>query len=843
MEVDENFKRMVHYSLEPKRMEAVRIGIGSHNLFDIAYALVLSEERGLRDFIVMEMLEGMAEPLRRKIQPLAKEMLLYCPAARKEEFQNAVAYLIRRLDENTGQDNFLRYSFGLTADSNAWHEQAGKFAFACEKRDQASSAPRRTQNRWEPPIDPDPQTPFENEADTDWSLRNNCLWIKKVLKEWKPEAFIPALISGQKIEGSPRRNEGKSYAIPTLSLSDVDACIRTASEALAFSEAQNRSRRLFHIASSLRRARGRLIAAMMSDTYKTVYEADPEVSEAIDFAEYYGRSLQEIASFQDLKFTPKGVILVASPWNFPCSIPAGGILAALAGGNTVIFKPAPEAILVGYELANIFWEAGVSKNELQFVPCDDETASAFVKDARVNAVILTGGTRTAQLLLNMRPGLDLMAETGGKNSIIVTAMADRDCAIKDIIQSAFGYSGQKCSACSLLILEEEVFEDPLFRKSLKDAAASLKAGSPWSLENKINPLIRPPAKDLEHAIHTLERGEEWLLKPAQDLQDPSLVSPGIKWNVQPGSFTHTHELFGPVLAVMKAKNLQEAIDIANATPYGLTSGLHSLDEREHAFWLEHIVAGNCYINRGITGAIVQRQPFGGTKASSFGPGAKAGGPNYLFQMMQIAQDTLPAEKASLSEEIERWIESAKEAGLNEEEMRLLDTSARSYSFYWKHFFSKDHDPFKLLGQDNIQRYRPKQVDVRINPQDSWLDVMRIAIASRITESSSRISMDPKTPFKFPLGIPIFLEKEEAFIERIAKSPFTRVRFLSEPTPFLKEKVSQCGFWMEPTPVLANGRAELLHYLREISISYDYHRYGYTQGNSKIGFGQSGNLNF
>ena len=206
-----------------------------------------------------------------------------------------------------------------------------------------------------------------------------------------------------------------------------------------------------------------------------------------------------------------------------------------------------------------------------------------------------------------------------------------DSAIKDTVASAFGHSGQKCSACSLLVLEAEVYDDPHFRKQLKDAVESLTVGSCWDYSCKVTPLIRQPQDTLLRGLLNLENGEEWLVQPKRDPKNPNLWSPGVKMGIKEGSFMHLTELFGPILSVMRAKNLDHAIDIVNATAYGLTSGLYSLDDREKKIWMEKIEAGNCYINRAITGAIVRRQPFGGTKASSFGNGAKAGGPNYLMQ--------------------------------------------------------------------------------------------------------------------------------------------------------------------------------------------------------------------
>jgi RHH-type proline utilization regulon transcriptional repressor/proline dehydrogenase/delta 1-pyrroline-5-carboxylate dehydrogenase len=216
------------------------------------------------------------------------------------------------------------------------------------------------------------------------------------------------------------------------------------------------------------------------------------------------------------------------------------------------------------------------------------------------------------------------------------------------LHSAFGHSGQKCSATSVLILEEVVYDDPGFKTALCDAVKSLPVGSAWDRKTRIGPLIRPPGPDLERGLKVLEPGERWAVLPKRLDHNPQLWSPGLKWDVRSGGFTHMTELFGPVLAVMKAKDLKQAIALVNQTGYGLTSGIETLDEREQRTWIEGIRSGNLYINRVTTGAVVLRQPFGGMGKSAFGSGIKAGGPNYVAQLMDFQDGDL----VSLNEDIE-----------------------------------------------------------------------------------------------------------------------------------------------------------------------------------------------
>lgn len=831
-EVDANYKRMVLYGCQKENAQAVHIGVASHNLFDIAFAMLLRTEHAVEAEVTFEMLEGMADHLRRVVQKLTGSILLYCPIATREDFQSAIAYLIRRLDENTGPENFLRHSFGLHPGTADWQQQVTLFSRACSEIQQVSAEPRRKQNRLEPPKHLPIDAPYHGEAETDLSLPPNHQWAHRVINEWRNKSFapLPLVIAGKEIHQESPEGKGDdpsyphkvSYTYTQASWEQIDEAIRAAKKAeslWASTSAKERAAYISNVARKMREKRGDLIGVMMRDGGKTFHESEPEVAEAIDFAEYYLRSMLKFDAMQEIAFSPKGTILVAPPWNFPVSIPAGGIIAALVAGNCVLFKPAPEAVLSGWILVNLFWEAGISKEVLQFINCvDDPVGSRLIQDPRLNTVILTGGTATARLFMKMRPDLDLAAETGGKNAMIITAMADRDLAIKNLVQSAFGHSGQKCSAASLAILEAEVYDDPHFMQQLKDAVESLTVGSCWDLSSKVIPLIHPPSGALLKGLTTLDRGEKWLVQPHANATNPHLWSPGVKLGVRPGSFMHQTELFGPVLGIMRAKNLDEAIQFVNGTPYGLTSGIQSLDERELKIWTARIEAGNCYVNRGITGAIVQRQPFGGCKASSFGHGSKAGGPNYVSQFMHKKQRTLPTEKLAPNNFVQSLTSLADKLGKKE----IWDASIASYS-YWAKKFSRDEDPSKILGEDNFLHYVPRRrMALRLESVDDSLDALRIIAAAWSCGAQLFISVDRKFPLQLPRAK---IEDLSTFIQRVKRGEFERVRLLSTPSEELQKTAAEAGCYLNTEPVLASGRLELLHYLREIAFSIDYHRYG------------------
>lgn len=847
IDVDANYKRMVTYGCLPENAKAVHIGVASHNLFDIAYALLLRAEYGVEKEISFEMLEGMADHMRRVVQKIAKDILLYCPVATKSDFQSAVAYLIRRLDENTGPDNFLRHTFGLKPHTSEWETQVKLFGEACEEIQTAILGPRRHQNRFDKPHGLDPEGVFENESDTDFALPHNLAWAHDLIKRWKEKKIdpIPCVIGGKiyhephprGIGHDPSKPETTYYQYTLADSSHVDEALKIAKayeSKWAATTPEHRYDLLAKAAQILRERRADLIGVMVADGGKTVTEADPEVSEAIDFAEYYLRSMKTMSSCHDIEWKPKGTYLVAPPWNFPVSIPTGGILGSLVIGNCIIFKPAPEAVLSGWILVNALWDAGIPKEALQFINCeDDPVGSKLIKDSRLSGVILTGATSTARLFLKMRPGLDLSAETGGKNAMIITALSDRDLAIKNLVQSAFGHSGQKCSAASLAILEAEVYDDPHFRRHLKDAVESLTVGSAWNPSSHVTPLIREAEGALYKGLTTLDPGEEWVVKPKQDASNRNLWSPGVKWGVKEGSFMHQTELFGPVLSVMRAKNLEHAIQIANGTPYGLTTGLQSLDPREHRVWLSQIEAGNLYINRGITGAIVRRQPFGGCKASSYGRSAKAGGPNYIAQFAHPTQTELPREKAPVPITIEKLSKIIEKLPLSTEELGIWYASISNYTF-WAQKFHHDHDPSRVIGEDNLFQYRPYHgICLRIQPQDAPFDILRVFAAALAVEAPLQVSwtrgsapIEITTEWKKLMPIFRFVEEsEDHFLDRIKLGAFHRVRLLSSASPTWQHTAAESATFLDVAPALASGRFELLHYLREVAISYHYHRYG------------------
>ena len=851
LESDANYKRMLEFGCRPENAHVVRLGIASHNLFDIAYALLMRERRGVQDHTEFEMLEGMANAQALEIKERAGELVIYTPVCYDAEFESAVAYLVRRFDENTQPGSFLGALFALKEGSPEWDEQKDAFLKACglAHDSKLSSSPNRKQNRVsEKPQPRHADETFQNVPNTDFSLPENRDWIAGIVSDWEDNTVerLPIQVGGNEIQtehvrqaADPSRPNVIAYEFSRAGEPELEIALQTAADAQKGWEAlgtKGRAVILRNVAAVFSRQRAETIGTMMLDAGKAVTESDVEISEAIDFANYYSKSLDDNAWFDGVAMKAAGVVVVTPPWNFPYAIPAGGVLAALMAGNSVILKPASETVLTAWKLASQLWEAGVPKEVLQFITLKDhDLGKTLVTDPRVDVVILTGGYETAQMFQSWRPDLRLYAETSGKNAMIITAAADLDLAVGDLVRGAFGHSGQKCSATSLAFVQREVYESEKFRNQLIDAASSLHVGSAWDATSKVTPVIRKPSAELEKGLTTLEAGEEWLLKPCMMENNPCLWSPGIRLGVKPGSWYHRTECFGPVLGIIPVDSIAEAIKLQNSSEFGLTGGLHSLDPKEIQLWRDKVEVGNAYINRTTTGAIVQRQPFGGWKNSVTGPGSKAGGPNYVASLCDWTQTGLPETDGRIPSTVSGFVDALGRLLESESDKQHFRVAAESYSHWWNSYFSKEHDPSQLHGETNHFRYRPREWHLmRINATGevegaTVLALAKIAVACRLLGVKLKVSLSNDLrwgkEFKSIVGCELVRESAAALALRLAKLKGGSIRFMggydiSEMSP---HKIGNLPIVRDE--VLANGRIELLSYLREQSMTEIVHRYG------------------
>jgi len=810
---DANYKRVLNYALTEERVANVRIGVAGHNLFDLAFAWLLASQRNAQIGMDFEMLLGMAEAQANVIRKTVGTLVLYTPVVHPQEFDVAIAYLIRRLEEGASKENFLSNAFRLT-DPDIFQVEEERFRDSLSMLDLEIPIPNRLQDRRND-VAFAPASGFANAADTDPSLAGNRAWGYEIIGRAGTSDIGLDLVANQTISSEASLQEVMDRV--------VAGGARWANESL-----QTRATKLHEIGVAMEANRGRLIEVAMAEAGKTIEQADTEISEAVDFAHYYAQRALELDKIDGASPVPFGVTVVTPPWNFPIAIPAGGALAALAAGSAVIFKPAGASARCGAVLADI-----ISKiiDQDVFVPVqlsESGLGKQLLSHPKVDQVILTGGYETAQLFRGFRPDLRLLAETSGKNAIIVTESADYDLAAKDIAYSAFGHAGQKCSASSLVILVGSVHKSKRFLRQLHDAVSSMHVGHANDPRTQMGPMIAAPAGKLLEGLTQLGRGEKWLLEPSQLDETGKLWSPGIRVNVVPNSTSHLTEYFGPILSIMIAPNLEAAIALQNSVDYGLTTGIHSLDAVEIEKWLAKIQAGNLYVNRGITGAIVQRQPFGGWKRSSVGPSTKAGGPNYILSLTNWKSSRSTASAEIRNKSVNELLAIAQLTDFSDTEMESLVRAAKSDQAALTETFSNATDPSNLDSERNVLRYRRSDCMLRIQDTASSQEAMRaLSIAlvlGNLDISAFELDKNVMSLLK-KSGLRVAIEDQDTFERRLAASP-RRVRLVGgAPIVDADSAFSNCDVAVYSHELTESGRIELLPFFKEQSVTVTGHRFG------------------
>ncbi|WP_422665092.1 bifunctional proline dehydrogenase/L-glutamate gamma-semialdehyde dehydrogenase [Agrococcus beijingensis] len=852
---DASFKRVLREALLPENAFAVRLGVASHNLFDLAYAAELARDHGTHQRVDAEMLLGMAAEHRDAVREVFPHLVLAAPVVKPDQFDAAVGYLIRRLEENAAGENFMS-SLSDMADPAVFQRERDRFLASIARLAEEDAAgeqrPNRTQNRLGDLADSVTHpTGFADEPDTDPSLPANRDWARQIVQ----------------------RAAATQLGLRTLEMNRIDdwptlerRIDRAAQAGAPWAElgAEHRASVLRDAAEALGVYRGRLVEIMLAETGMTLAEGDGEVSQAIDFARLHADQAILLEQVPDATPRPVHLTVVAPPWSAPVAIACSGVTAALATGSAVILKPAPRARRSAAVLCEALWEAGVPRDVLVLCDVDEgPVAQQLIAHPAVGRVILTGSSETAEMFSTWRDDLPLLGGTGGKNAIVVTPSADLELAAADIVRSAFLHAGQQCSAASVAILVGTVGDSERFRRQLADAASSLRVGSPLDARTHIGPLIEPARGALLRALTTLEDGEEWLLEPKALDASGRLWSPGIRDAVLPGTATHLTELFGPHLSLIEVDTLEEAIEVQNATDLGLTAGIHSLDPDEVEHWLDEVQAGSLFVNRGITGAVVRRQPIGGWKRSQVGPGAKAGGPNALVALV----DWEPIERGpresvrlhGLDPRVTAVIEAAQPS-LDFLAFDRVRTGANSDPRWWEEEFgvSKDVSGLAvppLAAERNVFRYRPAEVLIRVADDGTVVDLVRLLAAAARSRSAVRISSAVEVPAGVvrlsrqaipQLRIDEVVEETDAQFHRRIQSgeallpvrdedalgivhetePVRRIRLVGTDARLRGALAGNAAVAVYDGAVTTEGRIELLPFLREQSVSITAHRFGH-----------------
>jgi RHH-type proline utilization regulon transcriptional repressor/proline dehydrogenase/delta 1-pyrroline-5-carboxylate dehydrogenase len=657
-ESDANFERLTHVLLENE--DIVTAAFGSHNVRSIAHAQALADELGIdRSRFEFQLLYGMAGPIKRALVDMGYRVREYCPVG---ELLPGMSYLVRRLLENTSNEGFLRAKFSEGVSAEALLRDPIELVRQGPNGAQDLEAP--TQDRHErngAPRDIPPGDIYKNAPLVNFVYRESRDKVRAALSEVRQRLGqkYPLVIGGEKvwtdktIASINPSNPDQVVGYQTeAGIPEAERALKAAMAAFgrwSWTPFEQRARLLERVAAIMDRRRYELCALEVFEVGKAWAEADGDIREAMDFCLFYAHQMrligrprltQHIPGEESYHhYWPRGVALVIAPWNFPIAIMCGMVSAALVTGNTVIMKPAEQSAICGAMLMEIFEEAGLPPGVLNFLTGKGSVIGAHLVDHKdVDLIAFTGsrevGLRIWESAGKTRPGQRelkrVVNEMGGKNAIIIDSDADLDEAIVDTIYSAFGYQGQKCSACSRLIVLEENYGRVMER--LLQAAASLRVGNPEEPGITVGPVIDETSYNRIQDYIGIGKTEATVAYEKGDVPEKGyFIRPTIFTNVKPDARIGCEEIFGPVLSVIKVRDLTEAIEVANRTDYALTAGFFSRSPANIERAKAEIVAGNVYINRSCTGAVVGRHPFGGFKMS--GGGTKAGGPDYLLNFV------------------------------------------------------------------------------------------------------------------------------------------------------------------------------------------------------------------
>ncbi len=654
-ETDANYEELTKVLME--NADAVRPAIATHNIRSVANALALAESLGLgpADF-EFQFLFGMGGPLMNALKHAGfrHPARVYCPIG---ELLQGMAYLVRRVLENTSNESFFRKTFseGLSLEELA-----------------------RKPDRREAPVQ-EAAAGFRNEPITDFSKPENRDKIKHALSRVRGSfgKRYPLVIGGEEtvtrteaISTNPSRPEEVIGRVSQATKEDADKAVEAAKKTFSSWRAvlpEKRAEYLLRAADELRKRRFDLIAWEVYEAGKSIAEADGDVAEAIDHLEYHARGMKELGrpkrlgrypgEINEYSYEPKGVSVIIAPWNFPLALPTGMAAAAIVAGNCAILKPSGLSAVVARQLFDVFRAGGLPRGVLQYLPGPgSEVGEHLVSHPGVDLVAFTGskdvGLGIVELAGATRPGQRnvkrVVAEMGGKTAVIIDETADLDEAVRGVLESAFGYQGQKCSACSRAIVLDDVFE--LFSRRLVEAAKSIEIGPPEEFRTFMGPLIDRSAREkVQRYIALGNREARPVLIREASAGNGSFAGPAI-FEAGPDAAIARDEIFGPVLTLIRARDFGEAIELANRSEYALTGGLYSRSPANIERAKREFQVGNLYINRKITGALVGRQPFGGFGMS--GTGSKAGGPDYLLQFMNprtVSENTMRKGSAPIEE--------------------------------------------------------------------------------------------------------------------------------------------------------------------------------------------------
>ncbi len=816
--------RLVASALDPDHAPALRLRIASSNPLEIAFAHEIAAGLETKEQIEFDVPLGITPPIQLPLAAEKAAVWLHAPLAHSNLTAPSPPLAFSRLAAFTEPGGLS--SAPPTPGSPAWQQSASAFleAIAEEiKQTKHTEEAGRGSGDHPPP----------HEGLTDWSIAANREWIeacKQASLNADPPT-IPVVVCGEAtLSGDavfsyadPGRPGTHAFYLTLANEVQVADALRHAGlhqPQWANTPTDTKAAITDQTATLIAGQRGPLITAMISDAGRTATEADAEVADAIHVARRYAEMTRENArDLADLAADPLGTVVVVPSRKLPLAEPLASTLAALLAGNAVILKPPPESALTSWHMAGLLWEAGIPRDILQFTPAPDRhIGSKLIVSREVAAVALTGSRTTTAQFKKWSPSLRLHASGTGGGSMLITGSAHIDQAIADLIQAAFSQGGQTGGAVFHAIVDSSLYQNQDFLRRLAGAASSLPTGSAWDAATVVTPLPRDPQRAFEKAGQLAENHRGWLLEPRMIRGNPKLWTPGIRFCAGLEDPVIPPTASAPLLGLIEARSLEEGIAIQNDPSLGVVAALHSLDQRDIDVWLEKIEAAAVFVNRRPTSHDIHRQFSVGWKHPPAAAAANLPGPDDLATFARWEQAAIPQTKHRPGDHLLHILEYAGHWLKSGVENEIIAAAAASYQYHWDHLFSA---PPKPDPKGRLVRYRPLPDGVLIRfvstPEASSL--CGILIASLVTDTPVETSLAAPSAFADALGMDTIVESNETLAARIAGGSLRADRLRAPMgAPFaIYRAAAEAGIPVSEAPIVANGRIELLQYLRQQTV--------------------------
>lgn len=830
---DANFKKILKLLISNTSIHHTHVHVFTHNLLDIAYSLILKAKEEIDEGLFFEMVQNLSQPLAKALSHIGKQVIEKKTYVPKSYEKQAIITLYRKISDQSNPYSFICTTRETDREGAQWKRQLKRFESSFALMHKVPEEPRflsaktpKAMDRFihEPPLwatHPEHQGLIENALKKPQYEEVKLTYLKDVelTKQAKPD---------------PHHLSKTLYHVEFPELESFEKLLKVmrVDKEGFLKNVEALKEKIAKAATLLKEQKQALIAHQVHDIAMPFHLASDQVRALIDYANLAISLLPSLLRHQDMHFAPIGNVVICPHPFMPLSTAAQAIFSALACGNSVIVTASIDTFYVLYTFIKTLWQAGFGDDQVMLLPAGTEAMVKLAQIDSVDSMHYFGMREEGLKLARERKSRLFHGEFEGKNSTIITAMSDKSLAIKHAIHSAFCFSGKHPFSTSLLILEKEVFQDPRFKDHLKQTVQSLHVGPAYDPSCMITPLVQNPNSLEEKMLQDLE-SDLWLVKPKRLNEESNLYSPGVIWGIARGDFFHLNPLNIPILAVMEADNLDEAIYLANNTPFGLSQCLESLDSREHKQWLGNIKTGSRFINISSTHLMVKKNPISAIKHSSLGASVSRGGPNSLIPYLYIQQVGIPKEKYPVDQRVNNLTRLLEQISLSAEDLGIWYASISSYAFFYQQF-KRERDLVKITGEDHTLLYRPmKKILFRIKKVDNPLDFLRIFAAGLTAHIPMEVSWEKMPLFEdkqidwqslLP-GYKLYEEEQTSFLKKLQQGSSQMVRMIGEPTNEEKQLAAISGTQIESGTPFSNGRFELMLYFHEIVTSSTYHRFG------------------